>query len=147
MVYWREHDQPPGKWPQKNVFRLLPLVIVLGHVACKEGPTKLGLTPATVIFMIYKKSPSKSLLQPKCLSVHIYIYTYSANILTVLSTAFGSVTFLTLLWLWLLQPKAALDLKLYSSMSLTVIGTAVGCDNHCQITVGNVTQPMTVNWL
>jgi len=47
----------------------------------------------------------------------------------------------------MLQPKLAIDLKLYSSMSLSVMGTAVGCDNYCQITVGNVTQPMTVNWL
>ena len=45
----------------------------------------------------------------------------------------------------MLIPKAAIDLKLYSSMSLSVIGTAVDCDDHCQITVGNVTQPMTVN--
>ena len=70
-----------------------------------------------------------------------------ANILTELSTAFGSVTFPTAIWLCMLQPKTAIDLKLYSSISLSVIGTAVGCDNHCQITVGNVTQPMTVNWL
>ena len=71
----------------------------------------------------------------------------TANILTVLSTAFGSVTFPTVFWLLVLQPKTAIDLKLYSSMSLSVIDTAVGCDDYCQITVGNVTQPMTVNWL
>ena len=72
---------------------------------------------------------------------------YTANILTVLSTAFGSVTFPTVIWLCMLLPKTAIDLKLYSSMSLSVTGTAVGCDHYCQITVGNVTQPMTVNWL
>ena len=71
----------------------------------------------------------------------------TANILTVLSTAFGSVTFPTVLWLCMLLPKTAIDLKLYSSMSLSVTGTAVGCDHYYQITVGNVTQPMTVNWL
>ena len=71
---------------------------------------------------------------------------YTANILTVLSTAFGSVTFSTALWLCRLQVKALIDLKLYSSMSLIVIGTVVGCDHHCQITVVNVTQPMTVNY-
>ena len=70
---------------------------------------------------------------------------YTANILTVLSTAFGSVTFPTVIWLYMLQPKTGFDLKLYSSMSLSVLGTAVDCDNHCQITVGNITQPMTVN--
>ena len=70
---------------------------------------------------------------------------YTANIMAVLSTAFGSVTFPTVILLSMLQPKTAIDLKLYSSASLSVIGTAVGCDNHCQITVGNVTQPMTVN--
>ena len=32
-------------------------------------------------------------------------------------------------------------------MSLSVMGTAVGCDNHCQITAGNVTQQLTVTWL
>ena len=72
---------------------------------------------------------------------------HTANILTVLSTAFGSVTFPTVIWLCMLPPKTAIDLKLYSSMSLSVTGTAVGCDHYCQITVGNVTQPMTVNWL
>ena len=72
---------------------------------------------------------------------------YTANILTVLSTAFGSVTFPTVIWLCMLPPKIAIDLKLYSSMSLSVTGRAVGCDHYCQITVGNVTQPMTVNWL
>ena len=29
-------------------------------------------------------------------------------------------------------------------MSVRVVGTAVGCDNHCQITVGNVTLPKAV---
>ena len=72
---------------------------------------------------------------------------YTANILTVLSTAFGSVMFPTVIWLCMLPPKTAIDLKLYSSISLSVTGTAVGCDHYCQITVGNVTQPMTVNWL
>ena len=38
-----------------------------------------------------------------------------------------------------------IDLKLYSSVSMSVMGTAVGFDNHCQITVGNVIQPLTVN--
>ena len=38
----------------------------------------------------------------------------------------------------MLQLKTAIDLKMYSLMSLNVMGTAVGCDNHCQITVGNV---------
>ena len=75
------------------------------------------------------------------------MYNCTANILTVLSTAFGSVTFPTVIWLCMLPPKTAIDLKLYSSMSLSVMGTAVGCDHYCQITVGNVTQPMTVNWL
>jgi len=72
---------------------------------------------------------------------------HTANILTVLSTAFGSVTFPTVICLCMLQSKTANDGKLYSSISLSVMGTAVGCDNHCQITVGNVTQPMTVNWM
>ena len=65
----------------------------------------------------------------------------------VLSTAFSSETCATMIWLHILQPKTAIDLKLYSSMSLSVIGTAVGCDDHWQITVGNATQPMTENWL
>ena len=71
----------------------------------------------------------------------------TANILTVLSTASGSVTFPTVIWLYMLQPKTSIDLKLYSLISLGVMGTAVGCDNYCRITVRNVTQPMTVNWL
>ena len=71
----------------------------------------------------------------------------TVNILIVLSTAFGSVTFPTVIWLCMLPPKKAIDLKLYSLMSFSATGTAVGCDHYCQITVGNVTQPMTVNWL
>ena len=50
----------------------------------------------------------------------------------------GSAMFLTVSWMYMLQPKTGIDLKLYSSMSLCVMGTAVGCDNQCQITVGNV---------
>ena len=73
--------------------------------------------------------------------------TYTANILTVLSTTFGSVTFPTVIWLHILQPNIALSLKLYSSKSVTVMCTANGCDNPSQITVGNVTQQMAVNWL
>ena len=48
---------------------------------------------------------------------------YTANILTVISTAFGSGTFPTEIWLCMLQPKTAIDLKLYSSMSLSAMGT------------------------
>ena len=70
---------------------------------------------------------------------------YTANILTVLSTAFGSVTCATVIWLYILQPKIAIDLKLYSSMSVNAMCTVIVCDNHCQITVAHVTQPMTVN--
>ena len=75
------------------------------------------------------------------------IQQYTANILTVFCTAFGSVTFPTVIWLCLLQSKTAINVKLHSSMSLSVIGTAFGGYNHCQITVGNGTQPMTINWL
>ena len=71
---------------------------------------------------------------------HIIQLIYSASILTVLSTAFGNVTIPTAIWLCMVQPKTAIDLKLYSTMSLNVKGTAVGYDNHCQITMGNVTQ-------
>ena len=81
------------------------------------------------------------------MKIIIRIPNYIVNILTVISTASGIVKFPTVILLCMLQPKTAIDLKLYSSMSLTAMGTAVGCDNHCQITVGNVTQPMTVNWL
>ena len=71
----------------------------------------------------------------------------TANILTVLSTAFGSVTFSTVILLCMLPIKTDIDLKLNSSMSLSIMVTVVGCDDHCQITVGNVTQPMNANWL
>ena len=73
--------------------------------------------------------------------------TYTANILTVLSTAFCSVTFTTVILLNTLQPKIAIDLKLYSSMSVNVMCTVIVCNNHCQITVAHVTQLMIVNWL
>ena len=72
---------------------------------------------------------------------------YTANVLTALSTAFGSVACATVIWLFILKPKLAIDLISYSSMSVNVMCTAVFCDNHCQITVAHVTQPMTVNWL
>ena len=72
---------------------------------------------------------------------------YTANILTVLNTALGSVTFPIVILLHILQPNIALSLKLYSSKSVTVMCTANVCDNPSQITVGNVTQRMAVNWL
>ena len=56
--------------------------------------------------------------------------TYTANILTVLSTAFGSVTFPTVIWLHILQPNIALSLKLYSSKSVTVMCTTNGCTKY-----------------
>ena len=74
-------------------------------------------------------------------------YVYNANILTVLSTAFGSVTCATVIWLYILQAKIAIDLKLHSSVSLNVMCTVVASNKHCQITMAHVTQPMTVNWL
>ena len=55
---------------------------------------------------------------------------YTANILIVLSKAFGSVTFPTVIWLWMLQPKTKINLKLYSSMPLSVTGTVIGCDDY-----------------
>ena len=71
----------------------------------------------------------------------------TANISTVLSRILGSFTCTTLIWLHILQPKIAIILKLYSLVSLNVMNTVVACNNHCQITVAHVTQPMTVNWL
>ena len=50
---------------------------------------------------------------------------YTTNILTVLSTAFGCVMFPTEIWPCVLQPKTTIDLKLYSSVSLSVIGKAI----------------------
>ena len=79
--------------------------------------------------------------------LYLILKAYTANILTVYSTAFSSVACATLIWLYILQPKIAIDLKLYSSVSLNVMCTVVACNNHCQITVAHVTQPMTVNWL
>ena len=64
---------------------------------------------------------------------------YTANISTVLSTAFGSVTCATVLWLYILQSKIAIDLKLYSSVLLNVMCVVVACKNQCQITVAHVT--------
>ena len=74
-------------------------------------------------------------------------YEYTANTLTVLSTAFGSVACATVIWLHILQPRIAVNLKLYSLVSLNVMCTVIACNSHCQITVAHVTQPMTVNWL
>ena len=72
---------------------------------------------------------------------------YTANISNVLSTAFGSVTFATVIWLHILHSKIAIDFKLYYSLSLNIISTVVDCNNYCQITVAHVTKPMTANWL
>ena len=70
---------------------------------------------------------------------------YTANILTVISRAFGSVICATVIWLHKSQPKVAIDLKLCSSVLLNIIFTVVACNNHYQITLPQVTQPMTVN--
>ena len=72
---------------------------------------------------------------------------YTASISTVFSKAFGSVTCARVIWLYILQPKLAIDLKFYSLMSVNVMCTVVVCDNHCQITGAHVTQLTTVNWL
>ena len=82
--------------------------------------------------------------RPGNILLHLH---YTANIFTVLSTAFGSVTCSTAIWLYMLQPKIAIGLKLYSSLSLNVMCTVVDCNNHFQITVAHVTQPSTVKWL
>ena len=55
--------------------------------------------------------------------------------------------FATVIWLHILQPKTAIDFKLYSPGSLNDICTDVDCNNQCQITVARATQQMTVNWL
>ena len=49
-------------------------------------------------------------------TIHSDSSKYSENILTVLSTAFGSITFPTVIWLCMLPYKTAIDLKLYSAM-------------------------------
>ena len=78
------------------------------------------------------------------LSTKNLLSTHTANILTVLSTAFGSVTFPTVIWLHILQPNIALSLKLYSSKSVTVMCTTNGCTkysfwqcyvSHCNLAV------------
>ena len=43
---------------------------------------------------------------------------------------FGSDTFPTVIWLCMLPPKTAIYLKLYSSMFLSVMGTAVHCQKN-----------------
>ena len=48
----------------------------------------------------------------------------------VFSTAFGNVISATVIWLYMPRPKIAIDLKLYSSVSLNITCTVVGCDNH-----------------
>ena len=72
---------------------------------------------------------------------------YTVNISTAFITAFCSVMCATVIWLYILQPKIVIDLKLYSSVSLNIMFTVVASNNHYQITVAHVTQPMTVNWL
>ena len=68
---------------------------------------------------------------------------YTANTLTVLSTAFGNV-FATVIWLSYYSPKQQLISNCTPQSSLSVMCTAVDCDNYCQITVANVTQLLTV---
>ena len=46
-----------------------------------------------------------------------------------------------------IQPKIAIDLILYSSMSVNVMSTVVVFDNYYPITETHITQLMTVNWL
>ena len=55
----------------------------------------------------------------------IRVPTVTGNILTVLSTTFGSVTCATVIWLYILQPEIAIDLILYSSVSVDVMCTVV----------------------
>ena len=46
---------------------------------------------------------------------------YNANILIVLSTDFGSVTIPTVTWLYIVQSKTVFNLKLYSSIIVSVM--------------------------
>lgn len=46
-----------------------------------------------------------------------------------------------------LRQKAVLIQQLYSSLPLTVMCPALTCNNHIQVTVANVTQPMAIAWL
>ena len=72
---------------------------------------------------------------------------YTANILTVHSTAFGSVACATVIFLHISKSKIAIDIKLYSLVSLNVMSAVGACNNQCQIAVAHVTKPMTLNWL
>ena len=76
---------------------------------------------------------SDGALEPKltCYGGLPELQSHTANILTVLSTASGSVTCATVIYLHILQPKIAIDFKLYSSVSLNVICTVVDCNNDC----------------
>ena len=59
-----------------------------------------------------------------------------ANIHAPLSTAFGSVTFPTVIWLYIKHPMAVTNLKCshkkYSVMFLTIHLTAFNTNNHRQ---------------
>ena len=71
-------------------------------------------------------------------SLSYYRHDYTANILTVLSIAFGSVTCVTVILLHILQPKIAIDFRLYSSVSLNVICTVIAIpDKTLKITNEN----------
>ena len=59
----------------------------------------------------------------------------TANIFAMLSTAFGSVTFASVIWLYILQPKIAIDLKLCSSISVNVTCTVIITANDCKLVV------------
>ena len=63
----------------------------------------------------------------KMLQSNLHLYT--ENISTVFSTAFGSVTFATAILLYILRPTIAIDLILYSLMSVNIVCTAI-CDDH-----------------
>ena len=52
---------------------------------------------------------------------HFELKLYTENILTVFSTACGSVTCATVIWLCIFKSKIAIDLILYSSMSVNVM--------------------------
>ena len=60
-------------------------------------------------------------LQNAQIMVTVFVQIDTANILTVLTTAFGSFTYATVICLYILQPKIAIDLKLDSLHSTVKI--------------------------
>ena len=105
---WKQFQNYRLNQPNSTISNLI-YKGVLQSTERKSEPDRLKLLYKLLLIVYWTRGG-----QWQVGGVHNEMNIYTANILTLISTAFGSVTCATVIWLYTLQPKIAIDLKLYS---------------------------------